>query len=321
MSPYARTKPAGIVADPLAGRSGRPLSCRCPCAWHVFHRRPRPDAGDLGVAVQSHWFSVGSSSLGRAGVGAVATQSVAEPGYGPRRARPLPDGERRAAALRAAGARTRWRACARWRWSTRAARVAVHTGEDCIAFAGHVLGDGFGCQANMMAREGVPEAMAAAFDGRRGPLAERLVAALEGAEAAAATCAAASRRRWSSSRREGEPWRRSIDLRVEDHADPLTELRRVLVLSALTPGGRGRRAARRGPPEEAGEKYRAAAELAPESDELLFWPAWPSPRPATSTGGVDAVRRAAEANRAGWSCWTGSAEFAPAGAAVRQQIT
>src|SRR4051812_4009168 len=146
-----------------------------------------PESGEVGVAVQSHWFSVGSVvSWARAGVGAVATQSVAEPGYGPNALDALEaDADRGAeAALRdllAADPLARVRQVG---VVDAAGRVAVHTGEDCIPHAGHVTGDGFACQANMMGDPGVPEAMAEAFAAAEGALAERLVAALEGAERA-----------------------------------------------------------------------------------------------------------------------------------------
>src|SRR5690349_2449471 len=133
-------------------------------------------SGDLGVAVQSHWFSVGSVvTWARAGVGAVATQSVAEPAYGPRALDRLAAGERAEAALTAlVGSdplgRMRQVAVVDARGGVR-----VHTGPDCIAAAGHATGDGFSCQANMMAADGVPEAMAEGFLAADGPLPERLL--------------------------------------------------------------------------------------------------------------------------------------------------
>src|SRR5216110_2315401 len=107
--------------------------------------------GECGVAVQSHWFSVGSVvTWGRAGVGAVATQSLADPAYGPRLLEALAAGEEPQAALDGV--------------------VAVHTGDGCIAFAGHSTGDGFSAQANMMANDTVWGAMASAFEAAQGSL-------------------------------------------------------------------------------------------------------------------------------------------------------
>src|SRR4051794_9412032 len=196
-------------------------------------------SGDLGVAVHSHWFSVGSIvSWAQAGVGAVATQSVAEPGYGPGALARLAQGE---PADRALQELLRADPLARVRQVgvvDAAGGVAVHTGPDCIPFASHAVGDGFGCQANMMGAEGVPEAMAAGFEaagrdaaGRgRTALAERLVAALEGAERAGGDVRGRQSAALVVVPADGEPWRRSVDLRVEDHADPVTELARVLQL-------------------------------------------------------------------------------------------
>jgi uncharacterized Ntn-hydrolase superfamily protein len=144
-----------------------------------------PDTGELGAAVQSHWFSVGSIvTWARPGVGAVCTQSVAEPAYGERLLALLDGGASPAHALRglleADGA-------ARFR------QVAViapdgppvtHTGDGCIAFAGHAAGDDFSVQANMMASKEVWPAMAEAFTRTTGPLARRMLAALRAAEAA-----------------------------------------------------------------------------------------------------------------------------------------
>src|SRR3954452_1014194 len=173
-SPYVRTKPSGIART----------RCRTVCSrsmrkgtYSIVARDPA--TGDLGVAVQSHWFSVGSVvAWARTGTGAVATQSVAEIAYGPRVLDRLAAGEDATSALRAeldadASARVRQVAVV-----DAHGRVAVHTGEDCIPHAGHEPGDQFSCQANMMAHETVPAAMAAAYREADGPLADRLLAAL-----------------------------------------------------------------------------------------------------------------------------------------------
>src|SRR3954462_6356448 len=138
-----------------------------------------PGTGELGAAVQSHWFSVGSIvAWARPGVGAVCTQSIAEPAYGPRLLDRLEHGEAPRAALDALLASD---------GAARSRQVAVigpsgapatHTGEGCIAFAGHEAGDDFSAQANMMASQDVWPAMARAFEAASGPLARRLLAAL-----------------------------------------------------------------------------------------------------------------------------------------------
>jgi hypothetical protein len=174
----------------------------------------------------------------------------------------------------------------------------------------------------MMASEGVPEAMADAFTAAEGPLAERLVAALEGAERAGGDV----RGRQSSALvvvpAQGEPWRRSVDLRVEDHADPVTELGRLLVLDrAYTLAGEGDELLAEGKAAEAGERYRAAAELAPSSDELLFWAGLAMAGSGDVEGGVAAVRRAADAHP-GWLVLLDRlpAELAPSGDVVREAL-
>jgi uncharacterized Ntn-hydrolase superfamily protein len=128
-----------------------------------------PLTGECGVAVQSHWFSVGSVvTWARAGVGAVATQSLADPAYGPRLLHALAHGEEPDAAVErlvAADEQGRFRqvACVRSDGA-----LAVHTGDGCIAFAGHTTGDGFSAQANMMASE--PSAWTTRHQGRSSSL-------------------------------------------------------------------------------------------------------------------------------------------------------
>ena len=127
-----------------------------------------PETGELGAAVQSHWFSVGSLCVwARPGVGAVATQSVVEPAHGPNALDRLAEGASAQQALGdAARRRPARRTCARSASST-PRRVAVHTGADCIAHAGHVTGEHHSCQANMMARDTVPAGDVGRVRGRR----------------------------------------------------------------------------------------------------------------------------------------------------------
>jgi uncharacterized Ntn-hydrolase superfamily protein len=142
-----------------------------------------PVTGELGVAVQSHWFSVGPlCAWARAGIGAVATQSVVEPAYGPNALDRLADGvgpEQALGELLAADPLQHVRQVA---VIDAKGALSTHTGPDCIPHAGHITGEHWSCQANMMARDTVPEAMAAAFADAHGLLSERLMAALEAAE-------------------------------------------------------------------------------------------------------------------------------------------
>ena len=277
----------------------------------------------MGVAVQSHWFSVGSVvSWARAGVGAVATQSVAEPAYGPDALDRMAGGDAAPEALRVLlehdeNARVRQVACV-----DAAGRIGAHTGPDCIPFASHVTGDGFSCQANMMARETVPTAMAHAFASASGDLAERLVIALEAAEAEGGDVRGRQSAALLVVPADGEAWHTRVDLRVEDHADPIGELRRVLALQrAYDLAGEADELMGSGRFEEAGELYRRASDLAPSSDELLFWAGLAIAHGGDLAGGADAVRRAAEV-KPSWLVLLDrlTPEFAPAGEAVRRHL-
>ena len=235
--------------------------------------------GELGVAVQSHWFSVGTVvTWAEAGVGAVATQAFAQPSYGPLGLVLMRSGHSAAEALRAlttvdSGAGERQVAMVDARGG-----VATHTGERCIAAAGHVTGDMVSAQANMMRNESVWPAMLDAYErSAEQPLAERLLAALDAAEQAGGDI----RGRQSSAllvvRAEstGMPWLdRTVDLRVDDSSDPLGELRRLLRLRrAYAQVEIAETAAMSGDNETALREYTAGRDLAPESDEIAFWQA------------------------------------------------
>ena len=194
----------------------------------------RDDAtGELGVAVQSHYFAVGPVVPWlRPGVGAVATQAMAELSYGPLALDLLAAGRSPARALEILteadpGAATRQVAVL-----DAAGAVAVHTGERCIAEAGHRLGEGWAVLANMMTKPTVPDAMADAFVTAEGPLADRLLAALDAAEAEGGDI----RGRQSAALVvvRGDPdapvWDHVCDVRVDDHPDPVVELRRLVAM-------------------------------------------------------------------------------------------
>jgi uncharacterized Ntn-hydrolase superfamily protein len=201
-------------------------------------------------------------------------------------------------------------------------RVAVHTGARCIPEAGHATGEHWACQANMMARATVPDAMAAAFAQARGDLAERLMTALEGAEAEGGDVRGRQSAALLVVPAQGERWEARIDLRVEDHGDPVTELRRLLGLQrAYELAGEADELMGEGRAAEAARRYVRASELAPESDELLFWAGLAIAQNGDVAAGADAVRRAAGV-QPGWLTLLDrlSPELAPAGAAVRQAL-
>jgi uncharacterized Ntn-hydrolase superfamily protein len=201
--------------------------------------------------------------------------------------------------------------------------ISAHTGQDCIPHAGHVTGEHHSAQANMMARETVPQAMSDAFSNATGPLSERLFAALLAAEGEGGDVRGRQSAALVVVGPEGEPWRRTVDLRVEDHADPLTELRRLLTLqSAYDLAGAADELLAAGRVEEAGERYREASKIAPESDELLFWAGLALAQAGDLDAGVQAVRQAAE-RQPNWLVLLDrlSADFAPAGAQVRDRLS
>ena len=230
-------------------------------------------SGELGVAVQSHWFGVGAVvAWARPGVGAVATQSVAEVAHGPNALDQLRDGLDPRQAIAAV---LREDELARYRQLgvvDALGRVGAHTGDDCIPYAGDTAGDGFTCQANMMASAGVPEAMADAYRAHVGDLAERLLAALDAAEGAGGDVRGRQSAALLVVPATGAAWQARFDVRVEDDADPLSELRRLVRLArAYEMAGEADERLAEGQHDEATRIYLAAAELAPEADELSFW--------------------------------------------------
>ena len=193
-----------------------------------------PETGDFGVAVQSHWFSVGALvPWAQAGVGAVATQSMVDPSYGPRGLALMASGVRPAAALEQLLLEDENADIRQVAMVGAGGEASAHTGGRCIEHASHVVGQGYSVQANLMGPPGVPQAMAAAYEAARGPLAERLVAALAAAQATGGDI----RGRQSAAilvvkaEATGEKWNDVlVDLRVEDNPDPVVELTRLLHL-------------------------------------------------------------------------------------------
>jgi uncharacterized Ntn-hydrolase superfamily protein len=232
----------------------------------------------MGVAVQSHWFSVGTVvTWAEPGVGAVATQSFAEPAFGPQGLALLKLGLDPSTALSALVAADSQPARRQVAMVDTQGRVAVHTGDACIAAAGHVTGEGVSVQANMMRSPDVWPAMLAAYQSGEGALAERLMTALDAGEAAGGDV----RGRQSaamlivSATSSSQPWRdRLVDLRVDDGNDPLSELRRLLSVRAAY-----RHMESAEELEVAGEvagaldEYQAARALLPGNDEAAFWTA------------------------------------------------
>lgn len=282
-----------------------------------------PATGELGVAVQSHWFSVGPlCAWAQAGIGAVATQSVVEPAYGPNALARLADGVNAQQALGELLAADPLQHVRQVAVVDARGAIAVHTGRGCIAHAGHVAGEHFSCQANMMAGEGVPQAMADAYGAAEGELQDRLLTALDAAEAAGGDVRGRQSAAMVVAAAEGEPWRRTVDLRVEDHDAPLDELRRLLDLQrAYDLAGTADELLAAGRRDEAGELYRRAAQLAPNSDELRFWAGLALAQAGDLAAGVAEVRSAI-AHNPNWRVLLErlTPELAPAAEAVRAQL-
>jgi uncharacterized Ntn-hydrolase superfamily protein len=261
---------AGAVAFGSASAGdGRPV--------HTYSIVARDSVtGEIGVAVQSHWFSVGSLvTWAEAGVGAVATQSFVDPSYGPLGLALMRAGRSAPEALASLLASDAGRDVRQVAMVDSRGNVAVHTGAKCIQAAGHRSGRGYSVQANLMLNEAVWPAMSAAFEKTRGPLPERMLAALEAGEAAGGDIrgkqsAAVLVVKGSGS---GRPWAdRVMELRIEDHAAPLVELRRLMVLHrAYDHMNNGDLAVERNDAPAALREYSAAQALVPEYLEMKFW--------------------------------------------------
>lgn len=238
-----------------------------------------PQTGAFGVAVQSHWFSVGATvPWAESGVGAVATQSFVEVSFGPRGLALMKQGKSAEEALKELLAGDPQRDTRQVALIDRAGRVATWTGPKCIDAAGHKQGPGYSVQANLMEKPTVWPKMAEAFEKSTGrPFAERLLLALEAAEAEGGDI----RGRQSAAilivkgQASGKPWAdKLLDLRVEDHKEPLKELRRLYDLNrAYDLMNAGDEALAKSELDLALKKYTEAAKLAPEIAELPFWQA------------------------------------------------
>lgn len=232
--------------------------------------------GELGVAVQSHWFSVGPIvAWAEAGVGAVATQSFVDPSYGKLGLDLMRAGKSAPDALKALLAGDDGREVRQVAMIDAVGRVAAHTGSKDIPAAGHIVGKDYSVQANLMLNEKVWPAMARAFEATRGDLAERMMAALDAAQEAGGDI----RGRQSAAlivvtgKPTGRAWAdRVFDLRVDDSAEPLKELRRLVTLQrAYNHMNAGDLAVEHKDNDRALVEYGAAAKLVPDNAEMVYW--------------------------------------------------
>lgn len=233
-------------------------------------------AGQIGVAVQSHWFSVGSDvSWAEAGAGAVATQSMVNVSFGPRGLALMKEGKTAKQAVQELIAADENRELRQLAAVDAGGKVAAYTGKKCIPAAGHYIGEGYSVQANLMLSDRVWPAMADAFEKSRGPLAERMVKTLEAAQNAGGDLRGKQSAALLIVRHlpTGRIWEdRVLDLHVEDHPEPVREIGRLLkVFRAYEHMNRGDLAIEHNDTKRALQEYRQAQSICPENLEMKYW--------------------------------------------------
>lgn len=232
--------------------------------------------GEIGAAVQSHWFSVGTIVIwARAGVGAVATQSFVNPAYGPQGLALMEMGVVPDAALKVLVDADEGRAFRQVGMINASGKAVAHTGGQCIPAAGHLVGSHNAIQANMMEKASVWPAMERTFLAAEGPLAERLLAALKAAEAEGGDIRGRQSAALLVVRGEatGRDWEdRLVDIRVDDHDRPLEELERLLTVHrAYAHMNAGDVAIEKGDVDGALREYGAARRMQPDNVEMQYW--------------------------------------------------
>lgn len=237
-----------------------------------------PVSGEMGVAVQSHWFSVGSIvAWGEAGVGVVATQSFVNPSFGPRGLELLKKGMTAQEVVELLISTDEGREIRQLAIVDSKGNSFAYTGSKCISEAGHIVGNGYSVQANMMLNNTVWNAMSKAFENTKAPLAERLIAALEAAQKEGgdirgkqSACLLVVR-----GNATGNLWEdRLIDLRIEDNPNPVVEIKRLLnVYRAYEHMNKGDLAVEKNDMKLAMDEYNAAMKMFPENLEMKYWTA------------------------------------------------
>jgi len=235
--------------------------------------------GEMAVAVQSHWFSVGTVvSWAEAGVGAVATQSFVNKSFGIRGLELLKKGFTARQALDSLLSDDAAREVRQVAIVDTKGNVATHTGKGCIKYATQVQGNQFSVQSNMMLGDQVSNAMATAYRQSAGkPIGERLLLALEAAQRAGGDI----RGQQSAAllivpgKSQGKPWdERTVDLRVDDSPQPIKELRRLYMVSrAYEHMNNGDLAVEKNDMENAMKEYNTAMKMIPGNLEMQYWTA------------------------------------------------
>jgi len=261
--------PVSEVAADTPAKPVRPV--------HTFSIVARdPATGELGVAVQSHWFSVGPIvPWAEAGVGAIATQSFVDPSYGKNGLELMRAGKSAPDALKELLEKDEGREVRQVAMIDAQGRVDAWTGKNDIQAAGHIVGTNFSVQANLMLNDKVWPAMARAFESAKGDLADRMLAALDAAQAVGGDI----RGRQSAAlivvtgKPTGMAWKdRTFDLRVDDSPQPLVELRRLVKLQrAYNHMNAGDLAVEKKDNEGALREYGAAEKLVPNNAEMIYW--------------------------------------------------
>jgi uncharacterized Ntn-hydrolase superfamily protein len=268
----------------LAGLTMLPLVCLCASqsvstSQHLAHTFSivayDSATGQFGAAVQSHYFKVADVIWLEPGVGAVATQSLVEFSYGPLGLEMMKAGKSAKQALNGLLASDSLNRIRQVAMVDKNGVVATHTGSKCIAYAGHHIGKNYSCQANLMKDSTVWGAMAKAFENTGGDLADRMMAALEAAQAEGGDIRGMQSAAMVvvTGKPTGMSWKdRLIDIRVDDSPQPLIELRRLLDLTrAYDHMNKGDDAIAVKDWAKAGEEYGAAAKLAPGNLEVTYW--------------------------------------------------
>jgi uncharacterized Ntn-hydrolase superfamily protein len=238
-----------------------------------------PATGEMAVGVQSHWFSVGPLvAWGKSGVGVVATQSFVNPAYGPEGLALMEEGKSATEALGILVAQDEGKAFRQVAFLDASGRAEAFTGEKCVKYASDISGKNFSVQANMMLNNEVVPAMEVAFRSNDSlPLAERVLKVLQAAQKAGGDI----RGRQSAAlivvgpEKTENSWEdKKIDLRVDDHSEPLKELERLLkVARAYEFMNQGDLAMEENNVKKALDQYAKAMKLFPENLEMKYWTA------------------------------------------------
>ena len=232
--------------------------------------------GEMGVAVQSHWFAVGTIvSWGEAGVGVIATQSFVNPSFGPRGLILLKQGLSAQQVLDLLIESDEGRDFRQLAILDSKGNAAAYTGKKCIDDAGQIVGSNYSVQANMMLNDKVWGAMSNTFENSKGNLADRLLEALDAAQDVGGDI----RGKQSAAilvvkaKPTGNIWEdRIVDIRIDDHENPLKEIRRVYnVHSAYEHMNKGDLAIEHNDMDLAMKEYSAAETMFPENEEMKYW--------------------------------------------------